>query len=334
VSKPLETRRIIIFIALAFGIAWLCALAVYLTGGIVDSPELIPDSGITLSAVLLAGGYMWAPAWAHVLTRLVTREGWKDAYMRRRQGGWPYWIAAWFIPSAMTILGGALFFAVFPQYFDASLGPLREALVQAGRAIPDALWPLVMVQTLSAVAAAPLMNGLFAFGEEFGWRAYLQPKLMPLGARRTILLAGLIWGVWHWPLIAMGYNYGPEYPGAPWLGMLMMVWVTIGLGTFLGWLTIRAGNVWPAVIGHAAINGIGSLAAVCLKGNPNLLLGPYPLGIVGSAAWALLTLALLLWPGALAERPAESLPLSEESMAVSRPAVPSAIDRRQKDARS
>lgn len=298
-NNLLDTKRIAIFLAFAFGIAWLAALVIYLTGGLVNSPEIVPGTGITLSLVLLSGGYMWAPAWAHLLTRLITREGWKDTTLRPRRRSWPYWVAAWFIPAIMTILGAALFFAVFRSYFDPSLTMLREMLANAGQAIPDPLWLIVVAQTVSGVLIAPLVNGLFAFGEEFGWRAYLQPKLMPLGGRKAILVIGLVWGVWHWPIIAMGHNYGLEYPGAPWLGMLMMVWVTIGLGTFLGWLTIRAGNVWPAVIGHAAINGIGGLAAVCLQGNPNPLLGPYPTGLIGSAAWVLLTLAILLKPGML-----------------------------------
>jgi membrane protease YdiL (CAAX protease family) len=298
-NNQLDMKRITIFLAFAFGIAWLIGLVIYLTGGLVHSPEIIPGSGITLSLVLLACGYMWAPTWAHLLTRLITREGWHDTYLRPRRHGWLYWIVAWFIPSIMTILGAVLFFVVFRQYFDPSLKVLHEMLAKTGQAIPNAPWTIVIIQTLLGVLIAPFINSLFTFGEEFGWRAYLQPKLMPLGGRKAILLIGLIWGVWHWPIIAMGHNYGLDYPAAPWLGMLMMVWVTIGLGTFLGWLTVRAGNVWPAVIGHAAINGISGLAAVCVQGNPNPLLGPYPSGLIASAAWVLLTLAILLKPAAL-----------------------------------
>jgi hypothetical protein len=127
---------------------------------------------------------------------------------------------------------------------------------------------------------------------------------------------GLIWGVWHWPVIAMGHNYGLEYPGAPWLGMMMMVWVTMGLGTFLGWLTLRSGSVWPAVIGHAAINGISALAAVCVQGNPNPLLGPFPSGLVASAAWAVLTLVIFLKPGALEADRVGALPVNEAGSTV------------------
>jgi len=127
----------------------------------------------------------------------------------------------------------------------------------------------------------------------------LQPKLMPLGARKAVLLTGVIWGVWHWPVIAMGHNYGLDYPGAPWLGMLAMVWYCILLAIFLGWATLHSGSVWPAVIGHAAINGIAGLGIFLVKGNPNPLLGPTPVGIIGSLAMVVIAALIFLLPGGL-----------------------------------
>ena len=298
-ERRLDMKRIVTFLGLAFGIAWLIALVIYLTGGLVGSPVLVPGTPITLAVVLLAGGYMSAPALAHVLTRLITHEGWKGTYLRPRKRGWPYWAAAWFIPAVMTAVGAAVFFAVFPQYFDPSLGVLRSLLVKSGQTVSGPLWTIFAIQMVSGVLVAPLVNGLFTFGEEFGWRAYLLPKLMPLGGRKAMLLSGLIWGVWHWPAIAMGHNYGLGYPGGPWLGMLLMVWITFCLGTFLGWLTLRAGSVWPAVIGHAAVNGIAAGALAAVAGAPSPLLGPTPAGLVGSVGFGLLTLALFLRPGAL-----------------------------------
>jgi membrane protease YdiL (CAAX protease family) len=138
-----------------------------------------------------------------------------------------------------------------------------------------------------------LINGLATFGEEFGWRAYLQPKLLPLGERKAMLWMGLIWGVWHWPVILMGHNYGLDYPGAPLLGPLAMVWFTLILGIFLGWLTIKAGSVWPAVIGHGAINGMANLGLIFSQGQPNPLLGPAPVGLIGGIGFA--AVALVLW---------------------------------------
>lgn len=303
--ERLDVKRIGIFLAFAFSIAWATGLAVYLTGGLVDSPVLLPGTPVTLALLLLTTGYMSAPALAHVLTRLITREGWQNTYLRPRlKTGWPYWLAAWFLPAILTILGAALFFAIFPRYFDPSMSAAMDLLNQTARTggepLPFGPGLLVAVQTLQAILLAPLINSLFTFGEEFGWRAYLQPKLMPLGGRKAMLLVGLIWGVWHWPVIAMGHNYGLDYPGAPWLGMLAMVWFTLVLGVFIGWTVLRGGSVWPAVIGHAAINGIASLPAMFIRGTPNLLLGPLPVGLIGASGFTLLMLWIMLRPGALA----------------------------------
>jgi membrane protease YdiL (CAAX protease family) len=38
-----------------------------------------------------------------------------------------------------------------------------------------------------------VLIGLFGFGEEFGWRGYLLPKLMPLGRWKAYVLVGIIW---------------------------------------------------------------------------------------------------------------------------------------------
>src|SRR3712207_5706626 len=116
--QRLDGRRIGVFCGIAFGLAWAIALIIWQTGGLVNSPSLIPGTPITLALVLLALGYMWAPAVAHLCTRLLTREGWHNLLLHPRlQQGWPYCLAAWILPSMLTILGGAVFFAVFSRYF-------------------------------------------------------------------------------------------------------------------------------------------------------------------------------------------------------------------------
>ncbi|MCB9136860.1 MAG: CPBP family intramembrane metalloprotease [Caldilineaceae bacterium] len=300
-NKSLDARRIAIYLLFAFGIAWATALVIWRTGGLTDSPLLLTAPfPLSLATALMATTYMFAPALAVVLTRLVTREGWGNAWLRPRlRMGWPYWLAGWIGPGILTILGGALFFAIFPRFFDPQLGALQEILdaqtAQLGQevALPISLPMLVVAQTAQAMLIAPLLNSLFTFGEEWGWRGYLQPKLMTgLGWRRTMLLMGVIWGVWHWPLIFMGYEYGFDYPGAPWLGPLVFLWFTFVVGTFLGWLALKGKSVWPAVIGHAAINGIAALPALFVQGEPNPLLGPLPIGLIGSAGFAVVALWL------------------------------------------
>jgi membrane protease YdiL (CAAX protease family) len=298
-EKSIDTKRIILFLIFAFGIAWATGLAIFLTGGLVNNPLALP-----LEATL----YMGAPAIAHLLTRVVTREGWQNLYLRPKfRRGWRYWLICWVAPAIFTIVGIVVFFALFPQYFDPALKNLQQLLqssaAKAGQASSVVAqlnpWLIVLIQTVQAIAIAPILNGIPTLGEEFGWRAYLLPKLMPLGGRKAMLLIGVIWGAWHWPIIAMGHNYGLNYAGFPWLGMLAMVWFTLGCGTFLGWAALRSGSVWPAVIGHGAINGIAALGALLVQGQPNPLLGPTVAGIIGSIGFTVTAIAIFLSPRAL-----------------------------------
>jgi membrane protease YdiL (CAAX protease family) len=150
------------------------------------------------------------------------------------------------------------------------------------------------VQVLQAALLAPILNSLATFGEEFGWRAYLLPKLAPLGWRRALAVHGVVWGIWHWPVIAMGYNYGLGYDGAPWLGLLAMAVATVGLGVFLGWVTLRSESVFPAVIGHAMINGSAALAVIFATSIPNPVFGPTPVGLLGVVPWFVVAAVLFV----------------------------------------
>jgi hypothetical protein len=67
----------------------------------------------------------------------------------------------------------------------------------------------------------------------------------------------------------------------------------------INWVTLRSGSVFPAVIAHGAINGIGSLMVLFTQGQPNPLLGPTVVGLIGSLGFALVALALMLQPNAL-----------------------------------
>ena len=290
--QPLERRRIMIYLAIAFGISWLAGLLIFLRSQQEGIPVLDPETGVNQSFVLFLTVYMFSPAIAHVLTRLFTREGWQNTGMNFEfRRGWPYWVMAWVGTPLLIAIGALVYFVLFPQHYDAGMLTVKEFIAEyevTNGELPYGAGAFVAIQFLQGILISPLLHLIPIFGEEFGWRAYLQGKLLPLGERQTYLLMGVIWGVWYAPLIVLGQNYGLEYPGAPWVGILLYIWIAFLLGTFFGWATLRGGSIWPAVIGHAVLNGIGGGVYIFVVGEPSLLVGPIVTGVVGSVGFVMM----------------------------------------------
>ncbi len=290
-SNQLETRRIGFYLLIAFGYSWTIALIIYLTGGLVDSPPLVEGAPITWAFILLVL-YMFGPTLGNIGARLVTKEGTQNLYLGPQlKQGWKYWLLVWVLTPVFVLAGAALYFLLFPQYLDTAVFTTNSLPgIPADAAIPVPAWVLLLAIVGSAVVISPFVNAIAILGEEFGWRAYLQPKLRPLGERKMYVAVGVIWGVWHWPVIWMGFNY----PGHPVLGSLAMVWFTFVIGTFWGWAVLRAGSVWPAVIGHGILNGMASVPLLLIAGEPNPTLGPTAVGVIGSAFFALAAI-IIMW---------------------------------------
>ncbi len=139
---------------------------------------------------------------------------------------------------------------------------------------------------ISSLVATPIL-----LGEEFGWRGYLQVRLLGDRPLSAAFVTGLIWALWHLPINLRGYNF----PDQPMLGMLVFTISAIVLSIVFGWLRVRTGSIWAASLGHSATNVIGgSLTLLLFWGEPNWIfvsyvgiLGWLPLGIL--CAWIILT---------------------------------------------
>jgi membrane protease YdiL (CAAX protease family) len=128
------------------------------------------------------------------------------------------------------------------------LGPSEMVL----RSAPQGFHPILYTILISAGTAlfASVVMSFPIFGEEYGWRGYLQSELFKLGRVRGVLLLGAIWGAWHWPLILMGFNY----PGHPLPGLLLMVLYSTGEGIVLGYAVLKSGSILLAAFLHAVGN--------------------------------------------------------------------------------
>jgi hypothetical protein len=97
------------------------------------------------------------------------------------------------------------------------------------------------------------------------------------------------------------FAYGLDYWGAPVVGPLLFAVTCYFFSAFLAWVTLRSGSVWPAAFGHGVINASLALMLYFISGEPDQLIGPMPLGVIGSLGYAVLALLLFFSPRALAQ---------------------------------
>ena len=146
----------------------------------------------------------------------------------------------------------------------------------------------VILAAVQGALLGPFMGLLIAFGEEYGWRGYLQGELVKLGRARGVLIVGLIWGLWHAPVIAMGHNY----PGYPVLGPILMVAMTVLLAYALGYAVLKTGSVWLAAFLHAVNNQVYSFLVGVVHA-PNDPVFSFGAGLYGLAVGAVVVLLIL-----------------------------------------
>ena len=246
---------------------------------------------------VLWGLFSVFPIFATVATRLITKDKSSWYLKPNLRKSWKTYLFAAFAPGVAIFLGEVLYFLLFPQDLDLSASNLIAQYSQYGA--PETIHFTTTAVILIGVAfifISPLIFPvhIFALGEEIGWRGYLLPILLKLmSPRKAVILHGILWGLAHAPLIYFGFNYGRDYWGAPWTGMLMMILVCIVLGMWLAYVTIRSDSILPAAILHGASNVIGEMGAFVSFMSISTLLGPTPTGIVGMSG--LMVGAILLF---------------------------------------
>ena len=277
----METKRIIVFLVLVFAITF------GIEFGIIYPLVEQYGYGTNATVTLAVAGVMFIPALCVVLTRLITGEGFRNSWIHPHfKGNIKYYLFAWLAPSVLSTIGAVVYYLCFPEQFDPNSGYIMKTMSEVGGELPANMPPLkvlIIGQTITAVLFGPILNFITCFGEEWGWRGYLLPKIAAKMPRIPMLLiTGTIWGLWHAPIIAMGHNYGTDYWGYPVVGIAVMCIFCIALGTIFSYLCIKTQSCIPGVIAHGAINSFAGAGLFFAATNDNAILGPTPAGLIGS----------------------------------------------------
>ncbi|HEY3927435.1 MAG TPA: type II CAAX endopeptidase family protein [Candidatus Koribacter sp.] len=192
---------------------------------------------------------MWCPALAGFATTIITKRLWRE--FGWKPGPFTYLAKGYYFPLLyavpayvivwLTHLGG------FPNH-DA-LDSVRKVLhTPALSNTAVALITFVLVGVVNVPLS--LVN---ATGEEIGWRGFLVPELTKwVGFRKAAIISGVIWAIWHLPLIITGPYSVPGTPRA--YQVLCFTLMIISTGVAFAWVRMKSGSFWPAAIFHASHN--------------------------------------------------------------------------------
>ena len=124
---------------------------------------------------------------------------------------------------------------------------IEAAAAYSGRELPD---NIAVIISLAVMIPGSILTAL---GEEVGWRGFMYPLMQRLwGFKKAIITSGIIWAVWHLPIIIAGLYYPPEMNL---LFVIPLFFVEVfALTVIITWLRVKSNSVWPAILFHAAHN--------------------------------------------------------------------------------
>jgi len=212
----------------------------------------------------LAQFYMLSPAIAAIITRLFFYKlKFSDANLRfgKLSDYFKYWI----VSVCITVLSYALFTLLGSITWDFTgqvfLDRLAKQFVTAGQDINSSLPPgftprmMLMIYFIGGLTIFNILPGIITgFGEEFGHRGFMFPHLYKIKPWVGIIIGGLIWYAWHWPL-ALVIPQTTRY--LLWQNLLNFIILAIGsvcTFTYLAYIYVKSRSVWVTSLAHIAMN--------------------------------------------------------------------------------
>ena len=292
----MDKKKVIKFVVITYLIAWTIQIIVSLY--MVNNPGQIGTMVFQFGLAVC----MFAPLLAALISKASFKGmGWKPKF--KGNIGWLFFAAYGVIP--VFAAGAVLFFMMFPNLFDTSGSYYIAATEAAGVDIVEELAKsgmsiqTYMLVSMAALIYAPFVNISTAIGEEAGWRGFLYPELRKKFTRPVVwIIGGAIWAAFHFPAMLIGgYEYGLDYIGSPWLGLIVFTVFCIALGVLEEIVYSKTKCIWYAALLHGSVNAAATYPIVFANANNAdlgklMVLGPVPNGII--AGLPLIILAVIM----------------------------------------
>lgn len=271
----MSKKQFVIYMAVAFGLAWILEIIA----------SIFSNNGNQMAFTVILMITMFMPFMGVLVARIQLKGmGW----VPHLKGKIRYVFFALWMPALLSIIGGVLFFAFFPDAFDSEFLTMRSMLEEAGaleqlEAQGLTIPMYILITVIQAVTYGPFLNMFVALGEEVGWRGVLYPYLKEkLGVTKGRIVSGTIWGAWHWPImIFAGYEYGKEYIGAPVLGPIVFCICTVMMGILFDYVYEKTETIWLPSLMHGAVNAFTIFLYLVKPEYSNMaILGPAYIGII------------------------------------------------------
>jgi uncharacterized protein len=282
-------KKIYLYLLITFVISWTTAGLLRFLNIKLTNP---------LGIILIVTGFMSGPALgAFIVQKLIYKQQLKDIgfIFDWRKYKWYFVTIFSFVALILLTLGSVWLFGNLLDITQFGLLDFSQngftdrlaVLIRNTQEIRDSqvldiasITPIGMLFAVifGGIISGFTINGLAAFGEEFGWRGFLLSETRKMGFFWSNLFIGLIWGLWHAPIIAMGHNY----PNNPILGIFWMCIFTVSVSPIHTYVRLKTGSIIAPSALHGMINSTG-IVYFLLIANSNELFSTIA-GLAGAIA--------------------------------------------------
>lgn len=235
ITSDKKLNPILLFLLITFGLSSIFYFLIIHTGKL--------GSGFGMYVT----GLMWCPGISAILTSLILKRklsllGWK---WKTRYQLWSY-----LIPLIYAFIAYLIVWVVgWGGFYDTDYVNNMASSFGFGE-LPKGIVILLYVLFMGTIGMAGSVST--ALGEEIGWRGFLVPELYKkLNYTQTSLLTGIIWSVWHYPILLFAdYNSGTP----AWYGLSCFTIMVISISFVFTWFRLKSGSLWTGVFLHASHN--------------------------------------------------------------------------------